>query len=166
MPTGSFAKNTKGAAGVHLVVAQLSLRGYVALPTTRNLKSVDVVAFNEDLSRFAFIQVKSTDKPEGGWPVHTVRKEDGWEQDVRQALSLGPQFFYVFVSLPNSPNVQSAYYVVPSADVAQMIIDGVRQWLAGKPDRNAERQLCAWEYGGPRPQVIGKYQDKWEILGL
>jgi len=27
----------------------------VALPTTRNLKSVDVVAFNEKLSQFAFI---------------------------------------------------------------------------------------------------------------
>ena len=56
MPSDSFAKNTKGAAGVHLVVAQLSLKGYVALPTTRNLKSVDIVAFNEALDRFAFIR--------------------------------------------------------------------------------------------------------------
>ena len=166
MPSSSFAKNTKGAAGVHWVAAQLSLRGHVALPTTRDLKSVDVVAFNEKLSRFAFIQVKSTDKPRGGWPVHTIRKGDGWEQDVRQALALGKRFFYVFVSLPSSSQVQPACYVVPSGKVAQMIIDGMNRWLAGGPNRKAERQLCAWEYGGPRPKVVRKYQDKWEILKL
>jgi hypothetical protein len=38
MPSDSFAKNTKGAAGVHLVVAQLSLEGYVALPAAPHLK--------------------------------------------------------------------------------------------------------------------------------
>ena len=166
MPSGNFAKNTKGAAGVHLVVAQLSLGGYVALPTTRNLKSVDIVAFNEDLSRFAFIQVKSTDKPKGGWPVCTIRKEEGWEEDVHQALCLGRRFFYVFVSLPNASQAQPAYCVVPSVDVSQMIVDGTKRWLAGKPGRKAERQLCAWEYGGPRPEVIRKYQDKWEHLKL
>jgi hypothetical protein len=83
MKSTSFQKNAKGAAGVHFVVAELSMRGYVALPTTRNLKSVDVVAFNEHLNRFAFIQVKSTDKPKGGWPVHSIKKEDGWESDIR-----------------------------------------------------------------------------------
>lgn len=168
MPSGSFAKNTKGVAGVHLVVAQLSLMDHVALPTTRNLKSVDVVAFNEDLSRFAFIQVKSTDKPKSGWIVHKVRKEDGWEQDARQALSLGPRFFYVFVSLPSSPQDPDppAYYIVPPADVAKMIIDDMRRYLAGKPGRKAEGAPCAWGYGGLSQEVIGKYRNKWEILGL
>jgi hypothetical protein len=166
MSSSNFAKNMKGAAGVHLVVAQLSLRGYVALPTTRNLKSVDIVAFSEELSQFAFLQVKSTDKPKGGWPVHTVRQEEGWEGDVRQALALGDRFFYVFVSLPNPSQVEPAYYVVPSGDVANMIIDAMHRWLAGQPHRKAERQLCAWEYGGPRPEVIEKYRDKWDILNL
>jgi hypothetical protein len=95
MPSDSFSKNIKGVAGVHLVVAQLSLKGYVALPTTRNLKSVDIVAFNEALDRFAFIQVKATEKPKDGWPVHTIRKEEGWEQDVRRALARSDKFFYV-----------------------------------------------------------------------
>jgi len=89
MPSSSFEKNAKGAAGVHLVVAQLSLKGYVALPTTRNLKSVDVVAFNEKLSQFAFIQVKSTDKPMSGWPVHTVQRDAGWDQRCPEGIGLG-----------------------------------------------------------------------------
>ncbi len=42
-------KNLKGIAGVHFVVAQLSLKGLVVLPTTRNLKSFDVVASLPDL---------------------------------------------------------------------------------------------------------------------
>jgi hypothetical protein len=166
MASGSFAKHAKGTAGVHWVVSQLSLRGYVALPTTRNLKGVDVVAFNEKLSRFAFIQVKSTDKPKGGWPVYTVRKEDGWEEDVRQSLVLGRQFFYVFVSLPSSQQAHPVCYVLPGAVVARMTIDGMRNWLAGNPSRRAARQLCAWQYGGLSPKVVRKYQDKWELLKL
>jgi hypothetical protein len=167
MPSDSFAKNTKGVAGVHLVVAQLSLKGYVALPTTRNLKSVDIVAFNEKLNRFAFIQVKTTDTPKRGWPCHKIRKEDGWEVDLRHALDLGERFFYVFVSLPTASQPQPAYYVVPSAEVAEMIACRAKQWLNGKPDRKAEGQLCVWEYGGPqKAEVIAKYEDKWEFLGL
>jgi hypothetical protein len=161
MPSDSFGKNTKGAAGVHLVVAQLSLHGCVALPTTRNLKSVDIVAFNEALDRFAFVQVKTTDRPKGGWPVHTIRKDDGWESDVRRAIARSDRFFYVFVSLPTLRQSQPEYYVVPSADVAETTVCVLTAWLSGKPGRKPERQLCAL-----RVEHISKYRDKWDLLGL
>lgn len=164
MPSGSFAKNAKGAAGVHLVVAQLSLKGYVALPTTRNLKSVDVVVFNEKLSQFAFIQVKSTDKPKAVWPVHTVRREEGWDQDVRKALDLGERFFYVFVALPNKNQQEPVYYIVPSKDVADMLVADLKRWLSTHPNSGAARQLLIWGYGGLPPKVIDKYQSRWELL--
>jgi hypothetical protein len=164
MPSGSFAKSTKGAAGVHLVVAQLSLKGYVALPTTRNLKSVDVVAFNEKLSQFAFIQVKSTDKPKSGWPVHTVQRQEGWDQDVRKALDLGERFFYVFVTLPNRNQQEPVYYIVPSKNVADMVIADLKKWLATHPNGNSAGQLLVWGYGGLPPQVTDKYQNRWELL--
>ena len=32
--------------------------------------------------------------------------------------------------------------------------------------RKAASQLCAWGYGGLPPDVIEKYQDKWDMLGL
>ena len=164
MPSSSFAKNAKGAAGVHLVAAQLSLKGYVALPTTRNLKAVDVVVFNENLSQFAFIQVKSTDKPRDGWPVHTVRRDDRWDQDVRKALDLGQRFFYVFVALPGKNRQEPVYYIVPSKDVADMIVVDLKRWLSTHPNSGAARQLLAWGYGGLPPQVIEKYQSRWELL--
>jgi len=36
-----------GAAGVHFVVSELSLRGLIALPTIRNTAGVDVVIANK-----------------------------------------------------------------------------------------------------------------------
>jgi len=101
------------------------------------------VAFNEALSQFAFIQVKSTDNPKSGWPVYAIRNEDTWKQDVRTAICLGERFFYVFVSLPNNSQLQPAYYVVPSAIIADMIEKSTDSWLAGKPGRKAVRQLVA-----------------------
>ena len=151
MPSSGFAKSMKGAAGVHLVTAQLSLKGYVALPTTRNLKSVDIVAFSEDLKKHAFIQVKSTDKPKGGWPVHNSRDEHNWEDEIHSAISLGDNFFYVFVSLPTPSQDQPAFYVVPSEDVAAMTIEDLKRWLAGAPERRAGHQVVAWGYGQREP---------------
>ncbi|MBM3131799.1 MAG: hypothetical protein FJZ95_02040 [Chloroflexi bacterium] len=145
-------------------MAQLSLKGYIALPTTRNLKSVDVVVFNEKLSQFAFIQVKSTDKPKSGWPVHTVRKEEEWAQDVRKALDLGERFFYVFVALPNRNQQEPVYYVVPSRDAADMVVADLEKWLSTHPNSGAARQLLAWGYSGLPPHTINKYQNKWELL--
>jgi len=164
--SSSFEKSIKGAAGVHLVVAELSMRGYVAMPTTRNLKSVDIVAFNEEMNRFAFIQVKTTEKPKSGWPVHTIRKEDGWDQDARNALVRGEHFFYVFVLLPETAGEgHPAYYVVPPAQVADEIVCSMKEWLGSKPGRKAERQLCAWAYGERAP-LKEQHRDKWERLNL
>jgi len=161
-----FIKNTKGAAGVHLVVAELSLRGYIALPTTRNLKAVDIVAFNNKLSRFAFIQVKSTDQPRSGWPVYTIKNADNWEKEIRDALFLGERFFYVFVVLPSKTQSEPVYYIVPSADVAEMLINKTREYLREHPSVGVARQLVAWGYGGLRPEEDKRYRNKWELLGL
>ncbi len=143
---------------------QFSLKGYVSLPTTRNLKSVDVVAFNEKLSQFAFLQVKTTDNPRAGWPVHTVRKNDEWDQDVRKSLDLGERFFYIFVALPSKNQQEPLYYIVPSTDVLDLVVADLKRWLSDHPNCGAARQLLAWCYGGLPPRVINKYQSRWELL--
>ena len=45
----SLAHNSAliGAAGVHFVVSELSLRGLIALPTIRNTANVDVIVTNK-----------------------------------------------------------------------------------------------------------------------
>jgi len=46
-----------GIAGVHFVVAELSRRGWIALPTIRNTRGIDVLASKG--KRFVEIQVKT-----------------------------------------------------------------------------------------------------------
>lgn len=49
-----------GIAGVHFVVSELSRRGMIALPTTRNTAAYDVVVVTPDGTKHANIQVKAS----------------------------------------------------------------------------------------------------------
>ncbi len=160
----SLDKNLKGVAGVHFVVAQLSLRGFVALPTTRNLKSFDIVAFQHDLPKAVFIQVKSTDRAKGGWPVYTIPSDEGWQDHLKKAVSLGGNFFFIFVELPIIDKGEPSFYIVPSCDVADMLIQDITGWLGTHKESKPAKQLLAWGYGGLKPDIREKYQDKWELL--
>jgi|SRR5438034_1726725 len=51
-----------GIAGVHHVVAELSRRGLIALPTIRNLAAYDLIVTTLDGRRHANIQVKASQK--------------------------------------------------------------------------------------------------------
>src|SRR5260370_27956269 len=49
-----------GIAGVHHVVAELSRRGLVALPTIRNTAAYDIIVATPDGKRHANLQVKAS----------------------------------------------------------------------------------------------------------
>ena len=49
-----------GAAGVHFIVSELSMRGLIALPTIRNTAGVDVVVTNKEGTWQAYLQVKTS----------------------------------------------------------------------------------------------------------
>jgi hypothetical protein len=88
-PSGQAAKVPSaliGAAGVHFVVSELSLRGLIALPTTRNTAGVDVVATTIDGSWHANLQVKTSKDRVTFWPIGTNCQS--WR---------GPHDYYVFV---------------------------------------------------------------------
>jgi hypothetical protein len=159
-------RNLKGIAGVHLVTAELSLKGFVALPTTRNLKSFDIVACLPDLSRFVLIQVKSTDKPKSGWPVYTIPKgsNKSWQKELKERVFIGANFFYIFVELPNGKNLNPSFYIVPSKDVANMLVKNMKEYLGYNKKLKAGGQHLAWGYGGLQPTMTKKYQNRWELL--
>ena len=136
------------------------------MPTTRNLKSVDIVAFDEGLSEFAFIQVKSTDRPKAGWPVHTVRESEDWQEEVKAALSLGSRFFYIFVALPSRSQPEPRFYVVPSAKVARMVVADFTLYLQEHPRSKAKGQLLAWCFGGVPKPVEEEFAARWDLLGI
>ncbi len=65
-----------GAAGVHFVASELSLRGLVALATVRNTAGVDIVAVNPSGTWHANIQVKTSRSNVKFWPVS--KHFDSW----------------------------------------------------------------------------------------
>ena len=57
----AIATNLTGEAGAHFVACELSRRGAMVLPTTRNTKGFDLVCLNSDGREFfAVVQVKSS----------------------------------------------------------------------------------------------------------
>jgi hypothetical protein len=62
-------KSLIGAAGIHFVAAELSLRGLIALPMIRNTAGVDIVTVNKAGTWLANIQVKTSRNKAAFWPI-------------------------------------------------------------------------------------------------
>jgi len=75
-----------GIAGVHYVASELSRRGLVALPTTRNTAGYDIVVVTPDGSRHANIQVKASSKRVTFFPMPSIER-----------VRAGARDFYVLV---------------------------------------------------------------------
>lgn len=58
-----------GAAGVFHVAAELSMAGWIALPSIRNVKGADILIADPDGKRFAFLQVKTSKSKVTFWPI-------------------------------------------------------------------------------------------------
>ncbi len=100
-----------GAAGVHFVVSELSLRGLIALPTIRNTAGIDVVVVNKDGTWHANIQVKTSRNKVAFWPIGRHYKE--W---------LGANNWYAFVRyLPNESRFE--VFLESSDRVASQMVE-------------------------------------------
>ncbi len=113
-----------GAAGVHYVVSELSLRGLVALPTIRNTAGMDIVVVHPDGEWHASIQVKTSRSKVNFWPIGTA-----------YARWCGPYNHYVFVRyLADQARfeafLESSERVVAATDVrvADERARGLKEW--------------------------------------
>jgi hypothetical protein len=75
-----------GIAGVHFVAMELSRRGLIALPTTRNTSAYDILAMNVEGTSHANIQVKASASRVGFFPMPSPEK-----------VRIGRSDFYVLV---------------------------------------------------------------------
>ena len=102
-------KTLIGAAGVHFVVSELSLRGLVALPTIRNTAGIDILVSEPDGSGQANLQVKTRSS-----------KEDYWPTSKPERCLKGPRSFYVFVRyLPDEERFEA--FLESGSNVAQQV---------------------------------------------
>jgi hypothetical protein len=81
-----------GAAGVHCIAADLSIRGLIALPTIRNTAGTDIVVTNPAGTWFANLQVKTSRSRVAFWPLGG--HFESWT---------GPNDYYVFLRWLKTP---------------------------------------------------------------
>jgi hypothetical protein len=140
-----------GVAGVHLVAAELSRRGFIASITLRNTRGIDILASNPDASRQVAIQVKTAWKTNGKWLMD--RKAESYFADG---------LFYVFVDLTGESR-RSKFYIVPSKIVADHVKMGHRKWLRTRGKRGQKRKDSPMRTFKDRE---GKFLERWDSIGL
>lgn len=161
-----LTKQEKHQTGIALVVKQLKkLKGFDIYIPQSDLKSIDVIVFKKNLSNVVLCQVKSTDKSQHGWPVYNIpANADNWQKLLKKSVSLGKNFFYIFVELPNKDREAPSFYIVPSKDVANMLIQDITAYIEQHKNLQPANQLLAWGYSGLKPEVRKRYQNKWGML--
>ena len=105
-----------GIAGVHYVASELSRRGMVALPTTRNTAAYDIVVVTPEGDRHANVQVKASSKRVTFFPMPPVDK-----------IRAGPRDFYVLVRWLDDKKQFEGFL------------------LTGREAKNAVRESITWQ---------------------
>jgi hypothetical protein len=165
-------KSLVGACGVFYVSAELSRRGWIAMPTIRNTSGVDIIATKDNKS--VSIQVKTSSY---GRTKYTLTESN--EKLISDRL------FYVFVTL-REKEAYPTFYVVPSKLVAEYIKRTHEYWTKLPPrmrkaiyegatkdeivNRRRESKIRGFPnwVGETLPEYrdfsIDKYRDKWDSL--
>ena len=135
-----------GAAGVHFIVSELSLRGLIALPTIRNTAGVDIVVTNKAGTWQANLQVKSSRSCVCFWPVGT--KYNDW---------VAANNFYVFVRYnPNTRTLEP--FMATSEEVASLV---ARSRKLEKEKGLKEWAPCFY----PAKAELGRLKEQWDEFG-
>ena len=138
-------KTLVGAAGVHAVVAELSLRGLIALPTIRNTAGVDVIVSNRTGTWHANLQVKTSRSRVAFWPVGAKYAE--WESpnNYYVFLRFHPKIGQFEIFLESSKRVTENC----SSEVKREKEKGLKKWTPCFYPRNGINQLKAqWDAFG------------------
>jgi hypothetical protein len=118
--------NLTGAAGEHLVAAQLSIRGFSVGLTRGGSRAVDMLASNADGSRSVAIQVKASCD---AWTERKKKKATShWSfmmstSDIQKRTSA---LIYVFVCLKGQSADSPDYFVVPGDVVSRRLEEKYR----------------------------------------
>ena len=106
-----------GIAGVHLVAAELSIRGFSVAVTSRNTAGIDLFATSPESKKTYSIQVKTNGQE---------RTPHFWLLGSKP-VTPHPNFFYVFVNIKRPPKPHE-FYVVPSRIVLKHSAKKKRDW--------------------------------------
>ncbi len=116
-----------GIAGVHHVVAELSRRGLVALPTVRNTAGYDVIVVTRDGRKHANIQVKTSSK-----------KCSFFRMPPSKDIKDGPRDFYVLLRWDQASDRYDVL-MLTGREARQAVVEGER--VQGRRIRSGSRAV-------------------------
>jgi hypothetical protein len=129
-----------GMLGVYLTAAELTVRGFIVSPTSRNAIGADLLVTDQRCRKAWSLQVKTNGKPVSFWLLNSHAADLHSDSHV-----------YVFVSIRGSERPE--YFVIPSTIVAQS-------------HQSATRKTGSVWYWLDR-RDMGRFAEAWgEVFGL
>lgn len=108
------------------VAAELSRRGWIAMPTIRNTEGIDIIAVKND--RTGNIQVKTNSYGKARFPM-----------GVKNESLVGDDIFYVLVTLKKNEFQRPDFYIVHSEFIAEYIKQAHKLFVELPPKRIPKR---------------------------
>lgn len=159
-------KSLIGASGVHFVCGELNRRGFIALPTIRNTRGIDISVISPN-GRKTVLQVKTT------WKRHS------WPTPAENKIVEDEDYFFVFVNLRGTEE-SPEYYIVSSKFLKDYNAKSFKAWLKvpgkrGKPHDKKnpfrifpvpEKRFKEKPYKDllEEPLDLQEIQDQWNLL--
>lgn len=126
-----------GMRGVYLVAAELSRRGFVVSPTSRNAAGADLLVTDQRCRRAFSVQVKTNARTFNFWLIG---------KPARDAVSRSHVYVLVNIKDSRTKGHQVEYFVVPSARLASL--------ASFKSD---------WPH--VRRDKVESFKDAWSVFG-
>lgn len=144
-----------GVAGEYFVMAELTRRGYVASPTSKNTKAIDLLVSDKNGKQLAAIQVKTCDN----------KKQQKWKMSSSVEKNDASNLYYVFVNMNGGE--EPSYYVVPSRYVAYRVRQDYEAFL-NTPAKNGERhrETTMRTFAFVDEDEQKQYKNAWYLLGI
>lgn len=128
-----------GNVGLYYCCYRLSLLGWNVMPTARNARGVDIIAYSQDATKILTIQVKSLSK--------------------RNPVPLGPtkdkimgDFWVIVNKIDGAPETDPSAFVLTPRQVRDLAVQGEK-------DGRISHWLQPTAYDKP------KFKEAWEIVG-
>lgn len=142
-----------GIAGVHYVAAELSRRGMVALPTTRNTAAYDIVVVTQAGDKHANIQVKASSTRANFFPMPHAEK-----------IRAGKCDYYVLVRWLEKTKQFEGFML--SGREARKAVQDTIAWQAENIEKGTRQVLFpAIDIGAKAPEWT-RWKKRWETWSL
>jgi len=143
-----------GMAGVYYVAYELSRRGYIALPTNRNVAGFDIVVSNQKGLRHTTLQVKTLQSKGSYWLIN---------RPVPDYMKTSSRAFYIFTRFDKKQE-RSECFIASAKEVAEQLERWVGNWYK---THSKTTPPSTWIYGWWLPKGREKsYLNRWDKLKL